>query len=127
MSSGFQVEWQPGSKTARWAHRGKDVVKTFETAPDAVIYWPEPPSILALEPIVEGGRLDNVVVFDPDGRERLRLKPPRVVSERSWDKGFYSIYPSGGVLVTVFQTAVGDFWGDPNLETGELRNVKQWR
>jgi hypothetical protein len=116
----------PGSTTVRWTHEGQDVVKTFQEAPEAVLYWAPPPSILMLEPITDG-RLDNLAVFDLDGRERLRMKPPRVVREPSWNRGFYAIYPSDGVLVTVFQTTVGQYWGDPDLETGELRNVTQWR
>ena len=117
---------EPQAHRVRWTHGGTEVVKTFEQAPEAVLFWPRPPSILVLEPIVDG-RLDNLAVFDLDGRERLRIKPPQVVREPSWNRGFYAIYPSNGILVTVFQTTVGGWWGDPDLETGELRNVTPWR
>ena len=75
----------------------------------------------------EQPRPDNAVVYDPDGTTRLRLRPPAVSTEPSWDIGFYAVYPQPTGLVAVFATRVGDFWGRPNLTTGELTNVAQWR
>ncbi|WP_436536000.1 hypothetical protein [Actinoplanes sp. HUAS TT8] len=126
MPSEPHIEWSAESTTIRWPHDGKIVVKTLERPPEDVLYWPQPASILVLEPIIDG-RLDNLAVLNLDGQERLRMRPPQVVSEPTWNRGFYAIYPSEGVLVTVFKTEVGDWWGDPDLETGELRNVTQWR
>jgi hypothetical protein len=82
--------------------------------------------VIVVEPLVEGGRLDNAVVFEPDGSERLRLIPP-VMRVPRWAHGFYAVYVSDGDLIAVFTTQVGDLWGTPNLETGELSNVSQWR
>jgi hypothetical protein len=66
-------------------------------------------------------------VLNPDGTERLRLQPPPVSPEPSWDIGFYQVYADPTGLVAVFATQVGDFWGRPDLNTGELTNVTQWR
>lgn len=66
-------------------------------------------------------------MFNPDGSERLRLLPPDVSREPIWQLGFYAVYPSEGVLVVVFSTRNGDYWGKPNLETGELTDVTHWR
>jgi hypothetical protein len=66
-------------------------------------------------------RVDNAVVYDPDGTERLRLVPPRAGT------GFYAVYPGSTGLVAVFTTRTGDVWGTPNLSTGELTDVAPWR
>ena len=72
-------------------------------------------------------RTDNAVVFDPDGTERLRLQPPDVSPESSWDIGFDQVYAGPSGLVAVFATGAGDFWARPDLNTGELMNIAQWR
>lgn len=127
MPSAFNASWTAGSDTVTWTYQGREVVKSFEVPPSAVALWDNPLSIIVVESIAEGGRLDNVIVFDVDGVERLRLKPPDVVTEPSWRLGYYTVYVSGGVLVAVFSTTVGDFWGEPDLETGELLRTAQWR
>jgi hypothetical protein len=48
-------------------------------------------------------------------------------AEPSWDIGFYQVYADPSGLVAVFATQTGDFWGRPDLSTGELKNIGQWR
>jgi hypothetical protein len=121
------LHWTVGSRDVEWVYDGGRVEKHFESPPRAVTTWGDPPSVIVVEPIVEGGRLDNAIVFDPSGSERLRLTPPNVVSEPSWRLGFHTAYVSRGVLTVVFSTRVGDFWGRPDLVTGELLDVAEWR
>jgi hypothetical protein len=64
------------------------------------------------------------VVFDPDGFQRLRLIPPEIGRDPI---GFYTVYVENGSLVAVFSTRNGDFWARPNLTTGELSDVHEWR
>jgi hypothetical protein len=59
--------------------------------------------------------------------ERLRLQPPEVSPESSWNIGFDQVYADPSGLVAVFATRTGDFWGRPDLSTGELNNITQWR
>jgi hypothetical protein len=72
-------------------------------------------------------RTDNAAVLNPDGTERLRLRPPNVATEPYWHIGFDQVYTDPTGLVAVFATQVGDFWGRPNLQTGELTDVATWR
>lgn len=122
--AGIDVRWSEGSRDVAWTYGDVEVRMTCAAAPSSVIAWSDPPSVIVVE---ESSRVDNAVVFDPDGTERLRLRPPRTSSERHWDIGFYTVYAEPHGLVAVFSTQVGDFWGTPDLRTGELANVAVWR
>jgi hypothetical protein len=111
-----------------WTYGSLEVRVEYPAPPSTVTAWPDPPSIIVVEAQHEPhARLDNAIVLNPDGTERLRLQPPRVSPEPSWDVGFYQVYAEPTGLVAVFATRVGDFWGRPDLNTGELSNVAQWR
>lgn len=119
--------WNERESTVRWDYRGTAVVKTFSEPPQSVLVVVDPPSVIVVEAIDESGkRLDNAVVYEPDGRERLRLVPPSL-GEPHWRRGFYEVYSDPYGVVAVFTTTVGDFWGRPNLETGALHNVSESR
>jgi len=127
-SLSIDMQWQEGDDQITWTYGGTKVHKTYPAAPYTVTAWPNPPSIIIVEaPHGSHSRSDNAVVFNPDGTERLRLQPPIVSAERHWDIGFYAVYPGSDGLIAVFTTQVGDFWGRPDLHTGELNNVAQWR
>jgi hypothetical protein len=115
-----------GEAYVEWEWGGVLIRKRFTATPTNVVAWFDPPSVVVVEAISDGEQCDNAVVFDPDGSERLRLQPPTVGDAYS-RIGFYTVYVSGGLLVAVFSTRAGDFWGVPDLLTGELRNVRQWR
>jgi hypothetical protein len=121
------VRWTSGSRTASWENDSVFVEKAWDFIPRTVTGWNRPPSVIVVEPIVEGGRLDNAVVLNPDGTERLRLIPPRVAGEPIWNLGFYAVYESNDHLVAVFTTRVGDWWGQPDLTTGQLASLAEWR
>jgi len=123
----ISTPWNPGERVVTWEHDGVSARREFDEAPMAVAVWDTPPSVIVVEPQQPDGRLDNVVVLDPDGGERVRLQPPKLAGEPRWRLGYYAVYVSQGILTAVFQTTVGDFWGVPDLETGELTNVAQWR
>jgi hypothetical protein len=41
--------------------------------------------------------------------------------------GFYAVYRDRSGLVAVVSIQGADFWGRPDLDTGELMNVNEWR
>jgi hypothetical protein len=123
----ISTSWKPGEHVVTWECDGVSGGREFDEPPAAVAVWDEPPSVIVVEPLHPGGRLDNAVVFDPQGEERVRIQPPQLGGEPNWRLGYYTAYVSQGVLTVVFQTTVGDFWGVPDLETGELKNVTEWR
>jgi hypothetical protein len=120
------VDWVAGSRSVTWTYGGSTVAKEFDHALDSVVAWSDPPSVIVVEPTGLAGRVDNAVVYNADGSERLRLVPPDV-GEPRWRVGFYFVFVSSGVLTAVFSTTVGDFWGVPDLQTGVLANVNTWR
>lgn len=122
----IRLTWQRGSSNVAWDYDGAHTQVALDEVPEAVVAWEEPPSVIVLEQM--GKRLDNAVVYNPDGAERLRLVPPyAIVAELSRLQGFYTICVSRDVLTAVYATTVGDFWGVPDLTTGELANVTEWR
>jgi hypothetical protein len=68
----------------------------------------------------------NAAVYNLDGTERVRLKPPPQLLGPS-AVGFDQVFKSATVVEAVFITRVADFHGDPDLVTGEIRNVFEWR
>ncbi len=123
----IELHWQEGQTQVSWAHDGTAVVKSYERPPATVTVWHNPPCVIVVEAVDGADRIDNAVVFEPDGTERLRLVPPRLDGDPSWNIGFYAVYADPHGLVAVFATRVGDFWGRPDLNTGELTSVAQWR
>jgi hypothetical protein len=71
-------------------------------------------------------RPDNAVFFNEDGTERVCLKSLDF-REKHQLIGYYTAYGSGQQLVVVYATRTGDFWGTPDFDTGELRDVREWR
>lgn len=126
----LELAWTRGESTVSWTHDGKRVDRTFEKPPLSVAVWDDPACVIVVEDAGDtpgtATRFDNAVVLNPKGDEVTRLKPPQVTPRHTWI-GFYTVYPSAGHLVCVFSTTSGDFWGDPDLKTGELQNVTQWR
>ncbi|WP_055591487.1 hypothetical protein [Peterkaempfera griseoplana] len=123
----MDIDWQAGSRTVRWGD-GAAVEKTFAHPPASVVRCVDPPGVLVVESL-EGGspQPSNAVVFDEDGTERLRLAPPEL-PEPSWRIGYYLAYEDPqGRLLAVYATRVGDLWGRPDLTTGELLDVHEWR
>ncbi|WP_377267978.1 hypothetical protein [Peterkaempfera sp. SMS 1(5)a] len=121
----MDIDWEAGSRTVRW---GGAVEKTFAQPPASVVGRDDPPGVLVVEAL-EGGaaKPSNAVVFNEDGTERLRLAPPHL-PEPSWRIGYYMAYEDPqGRLVAVYATRAGDLWGRPDLTTGELLDVHEWR
>lgn len=88
----------------------------------------KPPSIIVVEEHDRSRpRADNAAVLDPDGSEHLRLRPPKISPEPSWDIGFDQAFADPDGLVAVFPTRVGDFWDRPDLHTGELSDLATCR
>lgn len=122
------MRWRAGDNEVAWTRDGVEIRKTFAAPPDQVIAWPDPPSVIVVETLRgPHSRIDNAVVFNTDGTERTRLRPPRLSREPRWDIGFYTVHPDPYGLVAVFATQAGDFWGRPDLNTGELNDIAPWR
>lgn len=122
----MDIDWVEGSHTVRWGQG--TVQKTFARPPASVVAVENPPSVLVVEAI-EGSESQpgNAIVFNEDGTERLRLIPP-ALPEVSWHIGYYMAYiDAAGKLVAVYSTRVGDRWGRPDLSSGELHDVREWR
>ncbi len=123
----IQILWREGDTDVRWRSGGDTVVKPYRMPPATVTAWADPPSVIVVVEPEEAGRLDNAIVYEPDGTERLRLVPPPIGGEPDWKVGFYAVYADPQGLVAVFTTTNGDYWGRPDLTTGELAGVAEWR
>ncbi|MFK3985776.1 hypothetical protein ACI2K4_36285 [Micromonospora sp. NPDC050397] len=122
------ILWNRGDREVVWEFGAARVVKVLDEPPNSVIAWSDPPSVIIVESVTpDMPSTRNAVVFEPNGSERLRLIPPNVGGEASWAIGFYVVFADKAGLVAVFSTRVGDFWGRPDLGTGELSGVSQWR
>lgn len=123
----MDVDWEPGSRTVRWAAQGT-VERSFRQPPVCVVGLNDPPGVLVVEVIGDvAAEPSNALVLGVDGTERLRLAPPPL-PERSWRIGYHTAYRDPqGQLVAVYATRVGDLWGRPDLRTGELLDVREWR
>jgi len=119
---GLELHWNPGDLTVRWARGGHTIVKEFADPPRSAIYVREPASVVIVESMESAGAL-NAVVYELDGRERLRLQPLPVDSPI----GFDQVFESRAGLVAVFATRRGDIQGVPDLTDGELRELREWR
>jgi hypothetical protein len=123
-----ELRWNEGDTLVTWTYGPDKIIKRYPAAPHTVTAWPDPPSIVVVEAHTgQDPRTDNAAVLNPDGTERLRLRPPKVATEPYWHIGFDQVYTDPTGLVAVFATRVGDFWGRPNLQTGELTDVATWR
>ncbi|MEV4555532.1 hypothetical protein AB0K51_00890 [Kitasatospora sp. NPDC049285] len=126
----MDIDWQNGSRTVRWGTDGA-AERTFDRPPVSVVGFDDPPSILVIEdpedPAGGTAQPSNALVLNPDGTERLRLAVPDV-PEPSWRIGYYTAYPDvDGGIVAVYATRVGDLQGRPDLTTGALHDVREWR
>lgn len=121
------LRWSPGESLVSWTYDGTDVEKWFPTPPRSVAAWDDPPCLVVVESWPDGERLDNAVILNPDGSERVRLRPPDIWPERHWRLGFYTVYPGDHELTVVFATRVVDVHGRLNFSTGELTDVTEWR
>ena len=114
---------RPDATTVSWVFEGRTISKKFVQPPRSAVFVDDPPSVVIVEPMNETMVVSNAVVYDLDGRERLRLDPPAI------DRpiGFDQVFMSRAGLVAVFATRSGDFHGVPDLSTGILRDVREWR
>lgn len=113
------VAWEP--ERVAWLYAGDRVERQFDEAIRSVCVIDDPLSIVVVESVNRGPA--NAIVFNPDGFERLRLRPP--VVDRGI--GFDQVFVSKAGPVAVFATRDGDLQGEPDLITGELRSVREWR
>lgn len=121
----MEIDWVDGSRSVGW--RGRvDVRKTFRSPPLSVVATAEPPSVLVVEEI-DPALPCNAVVFNEDGTERLRLEAPDL-PEAAWRLGYYLAYVDDqGELTAVYSTSVGDLRVKPDLGTGEVLEIHEWR
>ncbi|MFW6692378.1 hypothetical protein [Streptomyces sp. MAR4 CNX-425] len=122
----IEVRWAEGDRLVRWTHGGATVEKRFAEPPQSVVAWDG--HVLVVEAVPPAGAAkDNAVVFDADGAENTRLRPPPTGGEPHWVIGYYTAYLDDGGPVVVVATQVGDVWGRVDLAAGTLRDVRPWR
>lgn len=114
--------WRPGDSTACWSFAGHQIRKEHALPLQSATYVADPPSVVLVEEISSSGPT-NAVVYELDGRERVRLRPP----DLSTMMGFDQVFQSSAGVVAVVITRQGDFQGEPDLISGELRNIRDWR
>ncbi|MGW7362370.1 hypothetical protein ACWGI8_02845 [Streptomyces sp. NPDC054841] len=123
------IGWSHGDRVVRWTYAGQTVEKEFASPTQAALVWEG--RVLVVEALDDTPYTptDNAVVYEADGSELARLKPPRdLVADPSWIFGFYTAHlDTHGVPVLVIGTQVGDFWGHPDLTAGTLVDVHEWR
>ena len=117
-----ELRWQPGDSSASWVNGGVRIVKDHQEALQSAVYLDDPPSIVLVESISRSGPR-NAVVYELDGTERTRLHPPLLPDPL----GFDQVFKSSAGVEAVFITRRGDFHGTPDLVTGDIRNVHDWR
>lgn len=124
----MDVIWDSGSDTVRWEAGGERIEKMFPRPPLSVIESSDPPGVLVVEALENNSvRPSNAVVYNEDGSERLRLKAPEL-PEPSWRIGYYLAFMDEfDQLIAVYSTRVGDLKGTPDLRTGELFDIGEWR
>jgi hypothetical protein len=119
----MDVRWAPGECTVSWG----EVVKNYEKPPRSVVAVADPPGVLVVEALAgAGSNPDNAVFFNEDGTERVRLKPLDF-AEKHWRIGYDQAFMSNDRLVVVYLGVTADRWGTPDFDTGELRDVHEWR
>jgi hypothetical protein len=122
------LRWHPGDTLVAWTCGHLQVRRRYPVSPRTVTAWPDPPSVIVVEEPASAGPPDaNAAVFNPDGTERLRLRRPAITPEPSADIGFDQVFAGPHGLVAVYATRVADFWGRPDLRTGEINNPHEWR
>lgn len=114
--------WQRGDTSARWTYDGREIVWNSSEPLRSAAFVVEPTSIVLVEAPSVGG-ISNAVVLNLDGSERIRLEPPEARSPI----GFDQVFQSRAGVVAVFATRNGDLQGEPDLQSGKLTNVREWR
>ena len=120
-----EIQWKRGERTVAWINDDQRIVKEFDDPLRSVAYLDGPPSIVIVESVTSPSAPRNAAVYNLDGTERVRLQPPPRLLHSAI--GFDQVFQSATVVEAVFATRAGDFHGDPDLVTGEIRNVNEWR
>ena len=116
------LSWNRGDCVVHWNYAEQNVRKEFDLPIQCAVYIANPSSVVIVEDIESSGP-GNAVVFDLDGQERVRLRPPGLPALM----GFDQVFQSRTEVVAVVVTRLADFHGTPDLITGELRNIREWR
>jgi hypothetical protein len=122
----MKVEWAEGERRVRWTHGAATVEKEYAEPPRSVVAWDGHVLVVEAMPGV-GEAKDNAVVFDRDGAERVRLRPPKAGAEEGWVIGFHAAYLDElGRPIVVIATQVGDRWGRVDIEAGTIVDARRW-
>ncbi|GGK40617.1 hypothetical protein GCM10010124_36780 [Pilimelia terevasa] len=122
------LRWSETSNVVRWKEGSRIVKISLDQPPTSVVLAPATNVVVVVDSSPNGSKLSNAVLFDCNGCEIRRLKPPNIWSEPSWRLGFYFVMlePDDSIRA-VFSTTVGDVSGIVDLNTGELIDVAEWR
>ena len=118
----LNLNWKRGDCTVTWQWKGQSIIRSYDFPVPSAAVLGTPPVIVIVEPWQLSGP-NNAVIFDLDGVERLRLIPPQV----EYPLGFSQVFQSSAVIEAVFSGRFRDLHGEPDFDTGEIRNVREWR
>lgn len=115
------IRIEDAGHTVRWDYGSVTASVTFAEPIRTATLLVDPPSVLVVESFATAPT--NAGIFNIDGTERVRVRPPEVRDAI----GFYQAFESPTRLVVVFSTRLADLQGDLNPNTGELTNIRPWR
>lgn len=122
MDGELNLEWKRGDCEVSWQWNGRTITRSYDRPVRSAAALGSPPCIVIVEPLELSGP-SNALVLNPDGSERLRLIPPKV----EYELGFDQVFASSMGIEAVFSGRFRDVHGEPDFETGALRNVCEWR
>jgi hypothetical protein len=83
------LSWNRGDRVVHWNYAEQNVRKEFDLPIQCAVYIANPSSVVIVEGIQSSGPR-NAVVFDLDGQERVRLRPPGLPALMGFDQVFQS-------------------------------------
>ena len=114
----------------QWKYKGKIIQKKYpyNNGPQLL---PQKDGVIATEKSLGSSGLKNeLVVYEPDGKERFRITPPQVSKNSIPEKAFffYAKYiPSSGIWVCLFDDGAGEYTSRLNIKSGQLTGIKKTR
>jgi hypothetical protein len=116
-------EWNVNSRTVRWMHSGKSIVKQYDFPIRSAVPLRDATGVAVVEPFEEKGR-DNVVVFNADGSERFRLRFPLPEPHGNC---FDQMYYVRDKLTAIANLRGTDFAYELNEQTGDVIRTYETR
>jgi hypothetical protein len=108
-----------------WQFDGKKYHKRY-AHPVSPQLLPDGSGILVAERLQEGSYCNELVLYEPDGGERFRVRPPLVTERSRPEQAHYyvsSYWPGEGWIVE-FTDGDNDYRGELDIHTGQIDKFK---